>query len=622
MAKPRSLQRLMAFCVITLVLLAALVSPAFGQAPIYNAQEMGPVSPVGPQLFPNAPMQQAYPGAYPYPGAMAHYGAPPQGYPPTAFADFQHVDPSELNLAALAGHQFPAAGPMMPTTLDWAAYEQASAHSPGGFNISGIPHQRQQDAFAEFDPLAAQGVINQPQAAPTISYASFNRHGGHLRAFARPGSLGNGLGGLNQGATGGLTYAHRTPSWLKSFETGVYANYSGVTASVGGVFSLYEGPLGVVATRALLTGTGRPDSNSDIGVSLDMWLGRFLQLGRSDHYIKFGGFYDQQETLRKFGVATGGILFTNHAKCPPVIDIAIAMGDGQAHTDDQFLEGADIDFQMRLGFLFHQRFQAGLSVNAFHFENPAFEESIWSVGGYGQVMLSDSVYVNGDFQTSKFDVQGFLRVVWQPTGRHQHPIHGPSRNITRTASHAAYYNWLSQPVMRDISIRTGQAAANGTVGFLGNLRLVQTQVVFADLDGDPTTGPEGDVNGNGLIDNGDTVELNVIITADQQDAQNVFINNVVIVNTGATSFSTIIAGGVSAQVDIPALTQITIVQPEAAQVLALGFAGNNNIPADFSTFTLEVTADGECGRFRADGFTIGQPPQIAPTDATFLGLCP
>lgn len=600
----------MACCIITLVLFAVLASPAFGQAPIYHMQPQGAAPPIGSQLFPSAPMQ--FPGQpMPYPVGPAFYAGGPQAYPPAAFADYQNFDPSQLNMATLAGHQFPGQGPMMPTGIDLSAYQQAAGQPMNGFSIGGL-QQPQQDAFAAFDPLAAQGLVNQPQGAPTVSYASMNAHGGHLRAFARPG-LNNGSGFNN--SSGGFTYAHRTPSWLKSFEVGGYGNYSGVTFSAGGVFSLYEWPLGVVATRALITGTARPDSNSDIGVSLDMWLGHRVQVHGAEHFFKFGGFYDQQETLRRYGVATAGILFADRAKMPPVFDIAIGMGDGQAHISDGFREAADVDVQMRFGFLVHQHFQAGVSLNAYHWDNPVFEESIWSTGGYISLAMSESVRLNADFQATKHDVQGFLNVVWHPSAIARLRHHGPSRNVSSSAALDTYHAWLSQPVLRDIGIRTGRRNEQGPTGLVGNLRTVQCEVVFADLD-PLTPGLEGDADGDGLVSTADTVEINITIIANENGAQNVSIANTQLVNQSATNLSTIASGGASAAVDIAVNGTLTIIDPEAVRI---DVVGDDGVP-DTTGITFEVNADGECGRFTCVGFTLGLAPPAAE-DAVFLGPC-
>lgn len=608
MAKPRFLRSDLGLIVLAIALLSQAPA-AVGQYAPYPGAPQGPYdtlpSPLG--FSPQSPFPQQ-----PTPSGMAMQD-------PSLIGAYYQMDPR-----AVAGSRVPyfQAADGSPYAIDFATYEQAQpdglaltasgarqqpgyGQSPYGMMPGAYPNQIGLTAYQE-GPINGENGGLQPQAMPR-----FGVNGEQFGAFVTPDPV-NPNGGVN------YRPGHNAPSWLKTFETGFYGNYDQVVFSAGGIVSLYEAPLGAVAARMLATGVIHSQGDGEAGFTVDMWASRQINILGYEHFLKLGGFYDRQNTLGRAGLETAGILFTDLLDCPPTYDIAVGFGEGEDFIGNRFRRVADVDVQMRFGLVLNQYFSAGVSAQTWHWDDPQFEESIWSFGGFARIELGPQTSLTCDVNVGQDDVAGFVNLVWQPQRRLPRHIVGAT-NVASQDAMAKYRGWHTTPVMRDLSLRTGQDPSPGDAfaNLLGNLGRVICRINLPGVNG-VDDDPANPGVPNGIVDPGDEYEIQILFMAGSRTATGVAYQGVGGATSVVTGNATEVAFVGSTPVFVPAGTTVV-----ANGLAEFQIAVNATAAVDDQIFVdFEVTADGQTGLFRCGPVIVGTSTNGQTDTAEFLGLVP
>lgn len=539
-----------------------------------------------------APVPNGYNAGY----AGQHAGGP-VGYDPALVASYYQLDLAAVEAASQGYDPF--------------ALIQDPRVAPTGFSASGgMPNGQYAMSRAETAALAGGNGyaspydIQQAQATmPTLGYSGATISDGQYNIYGNADPAN---------PSGGFRFAPAVPPWIKGFETGFYGNEDQVLFSVGGIFALRETDEGAIAGRALATAIINHDGPARAGVTLDLYMSRRVQFLGFDHLVKGGFFYDQQNVLRRYGFELGGIFMTNTGAPPFTFDMATGFGDGDEFLGGKLKKVSDVDVQMRFGLMFYELFRVGATLQYYHWNDPLLEPTIWAAGGYAQLNLGTCL-MTFDLTTTDRNVQGFLTFTFQPGPRPRRSQTPPGSTIAQADWTRQYQSWMTQPVLRDIALRTGNdrlapavgaAAAGSLVGSITNVSCV---VRFPG----GTTGAD---NGNGVVDPGEGFEVDIVLT-------NGTTNNAVLVAVqGINASPTATIFGNATQVGAFGISGTTVAAGgSVTQTLGLNVDATA-AAGDRISFIFEVAADGQRGRFRCGPFTVGQIQTGATDSATFLGL--
>ncbi len=537
-----------------------------------------------------------------YPAAQAGYAHQAYGGPSAVMPD--GYDPISGVYGAFPSRTLDG---ILPADFEFPSEQREAGRQ--NFFVSGARQVSYNDPQLRAANWALQdgpGTIyeQQPYGSPTFGYGT-NWDETSLQVYATPSP---------EDPTAGFQYSPMGPSWLKSIDIGGYVNDDQAVLTAGGVVSLFEFPDGAIALRGLATGIVHANGPSRMGYSVDLYGSRRFTWSGYEHWIKLGAFYDNQNRLHRYGIATAGVLFANYFSAPPTFDIAIGLGDGEDILGGRFREVAEEDVQVRLGLLFSRGFRAGVTGQYWHWGNPRFRESIFTAGGFAQLDLGRCT-LSADVSGNDERAQGFLNLIFQPGHAHM-PRQAMPVNVSQNTTNNAFTNWKTQPVTRDLALRTGEDPVERFFRRLvGNVTGVRCILRFP-----PRAGMGMDQNGDGVLDAGDGFEIDIAFDNNTADtATGVAIQGI------AASTMAMVQGPATQQGNVGS-TPVNIapggaaVTPAAESINLIVNAGA--MAGDTIFVEFEVVADGQCARFECGPITVGSTINNVQNQARFRFVCP
>lgn len=451
--------------------------------------------------------------------------------------------------------------------------------------------QGPQSAFYTGDPgmqLPQANGIQQPGELQSLNYSQSLGEYGNLQLYGSP----TGQGGM------GANYQAVPSTWghVRDLQMGVYTNEDQTVFNGGSTLEFYVNDRWGIAGRVLGGGTNNINQKDEYHFTGDIYGGTTIL---KNHWFKFGWLWDVQDNFHKTGPAWGALLWADH-KHPISLDIAYGIGYGDPVIDRAnrtLLAVADDDLQLRAGTYITPNLQTGFSGNWLNWADGQFEDYN-AYGGFVAWNYGD-LAVNVDITHGNELTRGFVNVAYTFGGRRPRPRDCNGEPLV--VEHPR--DWITKPVMRNVGLQL-QRVDNAMLPPLpqmvelgvGNITQVSCAVRLRS--------GTNDLNGNGVIDPGDTPELVVqLVNASGQVAQNVSFGS----NAIATPTSIATTAG----------TQATIVGNVAAgdTFRTQGLTDDINV-AISSTATpgsqvfvdFDVIADGQRQRFRCGPIIVGQSP--------------
>ena len=540
-------------------------------------------------------------------------GPPPGSVPPPGVPTWSDAYGQDYQSAGLG--QFLQRGPAPGPDVRQAAYQ-----APGNTSMYGGGA-----TYAGGTPVAGGGTLMGGPGGPMVSGPTTSMYAGGMApgpvyqddlgpgrrwmepwnaspTDCPPGSVGynQGLGDAGsvgvfggQGAdnpAGGARWQLGQFGLLRGIDAGVYANDDQTVFSGGATLGLYDVGHFFVGTRVLGNAVVYPEGPTAGGLSVDVFASKRVDLYGWEHYFKVGYFYDGQREIRRHGPEVAGILFTNDRLPDLTFDIAVGIGNGSGMVEDQFVQAAEVETQLRGGLQFTEWLNLGVRGTFAKFDDPGFRD-VGDFGGYGSIDLGN-ILLNVDVGGGRDNARGFINLVWQPD--YGYPARHPRvpTTITQTGHDQKYAGWMSRPVLRDISMRTGTPVNEGPDETpVGNISQVLTAVRFPSTRGVNTQ----DSNGNGVADGGESFEVDFIF------------RNL----TGVDSFTVQVTTASATGPVVASFLGTTPVQ--VAPGLTVTTNANQGVVVDISplaatgdviVLTFNVTADGETRTF-TQNYTVG-----------------
>ncbi len=441
--------------------------------------------------------------------------------------------------------------------------------------------------------MLSQNGMAQPGEMQNLNYNQSLGDYGNLQMYGNP----NGEGGV------GANYRANPASWahFRDVQVGFYTNEQQTVINGGTTMEFYVDDNFGFGGRALIGSANNDKLTDEYHFSGDLYMGTTRL---EEHWIKGGVIYDIQDNFHKFGPAVGMLLFADR-RHPINLDVAYGLGYGDPlinRVNSTITTVADDDTQLRAGTYLTPNLQAGFSGNWTNFSGSEFEDYD-GYGGYINLNLG-TLSINLDYTTGDDRERGFANVVYTFGGRRSRAADGCDMAYVEHPR-----DWLGKPVMRDVSLQIQRVGVANlpplptppppSMG-VGNISQVACILVFpARLAGG--TLPTFDANGNGIIDAGDTFELDVQFTA-----SNVNSNGVTFGQNAATIGPAMIIFSAGAPVGtVPAGQTITTTNLQDICVEVATTAQ----PGDQIFVNFDVTADGQTRRFRCGPFIVGQATQ-------------
>lgn len=446
---------------------------------------------------------------------------------------------------------------------------------------------KQQAASAAVDeplPLNAASepfyfAQDQQQGVPQLSQGMTLDDGTNVQIFANPDP--------DAPLVGAMANQRRRVGFLRELNANASVNQEQFVYHGGLTIAFLERDGFGIGGRMLFGGADYDDlDDRQFSYSGDLYGGFRMLTKYGEHWFKGGVFYDWQDHFYKSGPAFAGLFFANEAH-PLTLDVALAFGGGRdisfAPERVAILEVADRDYQLRTGIFLNSGLQLGFSGNYVQFDSVEEYRSYWGVGGFANVMLGN-IRLNLDMTVGEGGFRGFANAAWVFGGA---ALHAGPVGIDGQA-------WLMQPVNRDVALRV-RTKGIPTSGVVGNIGIITGTVFFP-----PRLAMGGDINMNGVIDPGDTFEVNVTVTNTAViTATNVSVGqNPTIIGSGATLENTLSG---TAFGDIPPGESRSTDQFSDFDIRVNPGA----TPGQSFFVEFDLTADGQTSRVRLGPFTVG-----------------
>lgn len=451
--------------------------------------------------------------------------------------------------------------------------------------------------FTDLDAVMNQGV--RPASAGGLTFGETTRVG-------NGGTLGVSLGGspLSGVGTTGLNYAGDDYTVLRQAQLGVTFSEREVVVNSGVTANLYEAAGFAAGARALFGGALIENIDDQFHFSGDLFAGTYSPLlsAFGDVWVKGGAFVDYQGKFGKVGPAVG-VLVNPNSRFPLLFDAAFGFGLGgtrrEANNDTIIsTRAADEDIQLRAGTFLTPNVEAGFTFeHAYWDDRGVFDEEDDSYGAFTRVSLGQVTW-QVEVTASEQEVNGFVNCVVQ--------LDKP-RQANLLAGRPLYggQEWINRPVFRDPQIRFRQRTVDipppivppvetGPTA-VGNITPINAVAVF------PTRIPAGpgDLNGNGVIDAGETFEIDFGFANQTTNvATNVSFGFNATVVGPATQIGFV--GGTLGDIS-PGTTFVTDSNQDACILVDAGAAPGSQIFLQY-----DVTADGQTQTFVSGPFIVGQ----------------
>jgi hypothetical protein len=346
-------------------------------------------------------------------------------------------------------------------------------------------------------PQTFAGEVVDPTAGASMMQQGSNTAATSIQA----GGLGSGsVFAGPQGFGGNLTT--QSSGLFNSVSSGIFSNPSQTVYNGGTTLKLLEGESWAFMTRGLF---GFVDnyaiSDTSFTYSIDSYFGtRVRSYGGGEHWVKFGGFVDDQNQFGKAGPMVGALLFANEA-FPVTVDAAVGFGYGNPIDRlPSFRETVDVanrDYQIRVGTFLSPTMQVGITTMIADFTGPGDNRS-WSVGGFTNFLVFNRTFVRLDMSAGDEGLRGFalLSYLFGPS-----PMRNQSCGDCRGECRVDGKSWLLQPVNRDVALQLRTREFN-----VVDRLAVQARVVS------PPRQAIGIADGSGIVKSGQTFELDIIAT--------------------------------------------------------------------------------------------------------------
>ncbi len=493
-----------------------------------------------------------------------------------------------LAAVSTANAQFYA--PMTGGGLPGSVYGDPNAstlYSPQGPQAAFGPGDGYQAGMMGQDiGMLSQNGMAQPGEMQSLNYSQSLGDYGNVQMYGDP----NGEGGI------GANYHANPATWahVRDLQLGVYTNENQTVINGGSTFEFYVDDNFGFGGRALLGGTNNDLITDEFHFSGDLYVGTTRL---NQHWIKGGVIYDTQTNFHKVGPAVGFLMFADR-RHPINLDFAYGIGYGDPVIDrvnSTITTVADDDAQLRVGTYLTPNLQAGFSGNWVNFPTDDFQDYN-GYGGFINLNLG-TLSVNVDYTTGDHRDRGFVNVAYTFGGRRSRAADGCDMAFVEHPR-----DWLGKPVMRDVSLQLQTARValpplpQPPPPSMGVGNLSQINCILAT----PRPAQQIDVNGNGVIDPGDTFELDFqFVNNTANTAFNVsFGNSAVVIGNGT------LVGAVGETVgNVPPFTTITS-DPNSGDACVL--VNPTAQPGNQIFIEFEVIADGVTRRFRCGPIIVGQ----------------
>lgn len=436
------------------------------------------------------------------------------------------------------------------------------------------PTSLQRDTFA--------GEVIDPSASPLLSdqgsnaaATAFQMNGmGSGSVYAGP----QGFGGRVLGGTGGGLF--------NDVSAGLFGNSNQTVYNGGTTLKLLEGESWAAMTRGLF---GIVDnyalSDTSFTYSIDTYAGtRIRSYGGGEHWLKVGGFIDDQDQFGKAGPMFGALLFANEA-FPVTVDAAVGFGFGndidRLPVSREIIDVANRDYQLRLGTFLSPTVQVGLTTMIADWEGGTDNRS-WSVGGFTNFFAFKRSFVRLDLSAGDEGFRGYAMVsyLFGPT-----PTGSASCGECRVDGKA----WLLQPVNRDVALQL----RSREISLVDRLQ-VRAQVIS------PPRQAIGGADGSGIVKAGQTFELDIIAT-------NATVVNIVSVGIGQNPATSGTAGSTTQGISGANFANVApgaTVQTDQSSDINVDVA-NTAAPGSTIFITCDVTAEGQTRRVTFGPIIVG-----------------
>ncbi|WP_166823256.1 hypothetical protein [Thalassoroseus pseudoceratinae] len=339
----------------------------------------------------------------------------------------------------------PSAGPNAypPTVSD----PSAGLYDPSGYANPGMAGG---DQFA-----------SDPYAAGQVGLGSEMQGMGGPQGPA-PGPSANVFAGSNAGMYSvGASVSSGDKIWsdLRDFQVGGYHIEDQTLVVGGGTLALTYDERYSIAGRSLLGGAINDHLDDSFHYTGDLFAGYRAEL-TMEHWFKAGVLYDYQEEFSRVGPQFGALLYAN-GQHPISVDVAVSYGNGDPITtglSGQLGEVAgvsDEDIQTRVGTFITPNIQIGGTAVWSFWDSETFED----YDGFGGFLtfthnfcqLTLDVTASDDevsgFANFALTTDAFVRARTRDRGTGIVPMVHPR-------------DWLTRPVIRDITVRTQSVPTN------------------------------------------------------------------------------------------------------------------------------------------------------------------
>ncbi|QDT36713.1 hypothetical protein [Stratiformator vulcanicus] len=483
----------------------------------------------------------------------------------------------------------------------------------GGFGGQYPPQLRPPNVV--FDPIESEMGVDPASVDRPVALS-------HSFVVGEAGTVNLSGGGMPQTGSSnfGVGFNARPDTFFRQASVNFNANENQFVANGGFTANLFEAEGLALGTR-LLFGTVVTDNiDNKFHFTNDLYYGQQIPSILGENWYKVGFFIDQQEDLGKLGPSFG-LLMNADSRFPITVDAALGFGIGGTQSDifertTTFTRVADYDAQLRIGTFLTSNCQVGFSTDYAQWDSPLFDDDDVGYGAFANLTYGTFTW-QFDITTTGEEVRGYANLVMGLDGfvfrRGDQPQGSPGSGYGVDG-----IAWATRPVLRDTTLRIQQFSVTAPLPQapapppvqVGNISPINAVAVFPiRTPGDPT----GDANGNGVIDAGESFELDFGFRNNTaQTAQNVsFGLSTATVIGPATQVG--LVGDVIGNV-APGQTIVTDDLSDA-DILVNATAQ----PGDQIFFQYEVTADGQTQVFQAGPFIVGQIRNGVPVGVGFAG---
>ena len=458
---------------------------------------------------------------------------------------------------------------VLQSELDAIEEEVPTETKPGSAIVEPTPVDQRTYAGEVLDPSASMGAMAQQGSQ------QFNL-----------GGLGNASIYGGNGGAGARVFGTYGSNFIRDITAGVFGNPNQTVYNGGTTLRLYETESSAFMTRGLFGVVNDTTlGQSSFTFSIDSYASlRLRSYGGGEHWLKLGGFIDEQNHFGKAGPMFAALLFANE-RFPLTVDAAVGFGYGS--PIDQFPQTTNIvsvaarDYQLRVGTFLAPKLQVGLSSMLADWGSGPDNRN-WGLGAFTNFYLFNRSLVRLDFTSGDAGFRGYAMFSY---------LFGPGPSTTLDGEcRVDGKAWAMQPINRDVTVQLKET----NVPFAERLNVTAT--VIAPARQAPCPGGV-----NNIVEAGTCFELNLAV----QNPTSVSVSNVAVGQSPSTSgsagampqgisgtvFPTIAAGG-TAQTD--QLTDINITVPASA-------AAGSTI---FCTF--DLTVDNVTRRMTVGPIIVGQ----------------